>query len=121
MIRLILAAPGTTAGSDVLPWVPALGIYLLLERGETTTDGVAALANVPGVAGVWRARSVPALYSTAAEGQQLHLCFLDADPVEVARRLQPVLAARWQRGAVQPLLAAPFYTVVPHEWERHLP
>jgi hypothetical protein len=113
------AAPGTTAGSDVLPWVPAPGIYLLLERGETAP--MEALADVAGIAGVWSARSVATAHATAGEGRQLHLCFLDEDPVAVARRLQPVLAARWRSANLAPLLAAPFYTVVPFEWDRYLP
>jgi hypothetical protein len=115
-----IAAPGTTAGSDVLPWVPVPGIYLLLERGEAEGDA-AALADVAGIAGVWRASSVPTEFSSAGAGQQLHLCFLDADPLDVARRLRPVLAARWRSPSLAPLLAAPFYSVVPFEWDRHLP
>ncbi len=114
-----MAAPGTTVGADVLPWVPTLGIYLLLERGEAGSG--AALENVEGVTGVWRAQSVPTPWSSAGEGQQLHLCFLDEDPVAVARRLQPILAARWRSTALLPSLAAPFHTVVPFEWERYLP
>jgi len=31
------------------------------------------------------------------------------------------LAARWSGVAVEPLLAAPFYPVVPHEWDRYVP
>jgi len=116
-----MAAPGVTVGADVLPWVPAPGTFLLLERGAADPGAAGALAAVDGVTGVWSARSVPTAFSSAGAGQQLHLCFLDADPVEVARRLWPVLAERWQSAALSPLLAAPFYGVVPFAWDRYLP
>ena len=61
-------------------------------------------------------------YATADNaGLQFTYCFLDDDPVETAARLHPALDARWAGGAVEPLLAAPFHTLVPHEWERYLP
>jgi len=116
-----VSAPGTTAGADVLPWVPTPGVYLLLEREEIAPGAQAALAEVPGVAGVWSAAAVPTIHSTGGEGQWLHLCFLEDDPVAVAHRLRPVLALRWRSGTRAPLLAAPFYSVVPFEWERYLP
>jgi hypothetical protein len=115
-----VAAPRVLAGADVLPWRPARGAYLVIERGGAPGDG---LASVPGVAGVW--------WSTGTDGQpfgpldrtglQLTVCFLDDDPVEVAGRLGAVLDARWATTDVEPLLAAPFHTVVPFAWDRHLP
>jgi len=116
-----VSAPGTTAGADVLPWVPTLGIYLLLERGQVAPGVPAPLAEVPGVAGVWSADSVPTKHTTGGEGQRLHLCFLEDDPVAVAHRLKPVLTERWQSSTLSPLLAAPFHCVVPYEWARYLP
>lgn len=53
------AAPGIKAGSDVLPWLPARGVYLLVERGSASPD---PLLDVDGVTGVWsapRAASTP--------------------------------------------------------------
>src|SRR5262245_45701567 len=44
------AAPRVCVGADVIPWRPALGVYLLVERGATPAS---ALVDVPGVAGVW--------------------------------------------------------------------
>ena len=61
------------------------------------------------------------LFCAAQAGQQITYCFLDDDPVAVAARMLPVLAELWRTAALQPLLAAPFYTVVPYEWERYLP
>jgi hypothetical protein len=111
-------APRHKVGSDVLPWMPTLGIYLLLEKGTASS---LALARTPGVAGVWSAISTETPYSTDADGVQMTYCFLDDDPVATAQRLRPLLEERWQSQSIQPLLAAPFHTVVPYEWARYLP
>jgi hypothetical protein len=116
-----VAAPRAKVGSDVLGWFPPRGLYLLIERGEQSPS---ALVDVPGVAGAWWGATVPldVPYATADNaGLQFTYCFLDDDPVETATRLHPSLDARWAGGAVEPLLAAPFHTLVPHEWERYLP
>lgn len=113
-----IAAPRAKLGSDVLPWCPAKGVYLLIEEGAASAT---RLADVPGVAGLWSASSVPTDFSTAGGGQQIIYCFLDDDPVATAGRLRRVLEQRWAVAGIQPLLAAPFYPVVPYEWSRHLP
>jgi hypothetical protein len=105
-------------GSDVLPWMPTRGIYLLVEQGSVPAS---ALIAVDGIAGLWSGAAVATPFSTATAGQQVTYCFLDDDPVETALRLRPVLEARWQSQSIQPLLAAPFYSVVPYEWDRYLP
>lgn len=111
-----LAADRAAAGADVIPWRPSRGVYLLLEEGASSP---AALAEVPGVAGIWwhAGKAAP------AEGAwlQLSYLFLDEDPVEVAERLRELLGRRWKSEGVSPLLAAPFQTLVPFEWERFLP
>jgi hypothetical protein len=116
----MVAAPRVKVGADVLPWWPARGVYLLVERGEATPTDLAA---VPGVAGAWSATTVACdpLFSTAATGQQITYCFLDDDPVDTATRLASVLRSRWSSGAVTPLFAGPFHTLVAHAWDRHIP
>ena len=113
-----VASPRAKIGADVLPWLPVTGLYLLLEQTHSPPPD---LAGLPGIAGTWSADSVATGFSSAVAGQQLTLCFIDGDPVETARSLQPALARRWADGAVKPLLAAPFYAVVPYQWDRHLP
>jgi hypothetical protein len=114
-----LADPAVKAGADVLPWWPAAGVYLLVERAPAE---VGPLLGVPGVAGVWSAAAGPVGDdSTAPEGQQLTWCFLDEDPVEVAGRLRPVVEQRAQAAGQAALLAAPFHVVVPRAWDRYLP
>jgi len=114
------AAPRVKVGGDVLPWWPVKGVYLLLERGDAPADPLLA---VDGVAGVWSAVTldVDARLASAQVGQTITYCFLDDDPLATAERLGPVLTSRWGQGGVEPLLAAPFYVVVPHEWDRYVP
>ncbi|KUI22696.1 hypothetical protein [Mycobacterium sp. GA-2829] len=114
------ASPRIKVGADVLPWWPVRGVYLLLERGTATPT---ELLDVDGVAGVWTATSLPvgARLASAPAGQTISYCFLDADPVETAGRLRPVLEKRWDGAGVTPLFAAPFHPVVPHEWDRYVP
>lgn len=114
------AAPRIKAGADVLPWWPALGVYLLL---ETATTPPADLIDIDGIGGVWSVASqdVDKRLASARAGQLLTYCFLDDDPVAVAERLRPVLASRWQRDSVEPMLAAPFHPVVPYQWDRYVP
>ena len=115
-----LAAPAAVAGADVIPFRPCVGIYLLLERGQTDPSH---LLDVEGVAGIWwyHGGSSPSAYISDAQGLQLTYLYLDADPVVVARTLQQRLEQRWASGEVVGLLAAPFYSIVPFEWDRYLP
>ena len=94
--------------------VPAVG-----EGREPPAD----LVDVDGVGGAWSVASqdVDGRLASARAGQMLTYCFLDDDPVATADRLRPVLAARWQQDGVEPLLAAPFYPVVPYQWDRYVP
>jgi hypothetical protein len=113
-------APGVKVGSDVLPWLPVRGAYLLVERGPAA---LAPLAQVEGVAGVWSGLSqkVDANLASAQPDQSITYCFLDDDPIAVAERLRPVLAARWAESGIEALFAAPLFAVVPFEWDRYVP
>jgi hypothetical protein len=115
-----VAARRAVAGADVMPWRPARGVYLIVEQGMQSPT---AFVDVPGVAGIWwhvGGRS-PAPKFPDDAGTQVTYCFLDEDPIETAERLRPLLDQRWMTREVVPLLAAPFYTLVPFEWDRHLP
>lgn len=112
------AAPRIKVGRDVLPWWPVVGAYLLLERGE---GPVAELVDRPGVGGLYAATAFAHETADTPPGTRLYFLFLDEDPVEVAQALKPVLEARWLREGIRPLLAAPFYAVIPYQWDRYLP
>jgi hypothetical protein len=114
------AATRIKAGADVLPWWPARGVYVLIERGK---ESPSALLDAPGVGGIWWAGSVAnSPYATNQEsGLQISYCFLDEDPAHTAQRLRPVLEKRWERGDSEPLFAAPFHLLAPYEWGRFVP
>ena len=114
------AAPRVKIGSDVLPWLPVRGAFLLVERGSASAN---PLVEVEGVAGVWSAlsRKVDANLASAQGGQSITYCFLDDHPIATAERLRPVLAARWAEPSIEPHFAAPFFAVVPYEWDRYVP
>jgi hypothetical protein len=124
------ADPRAVAGADVLPWRPARGIYLLVERvldesGVDRSAEVESLVELSGVAGVWSYaggvvdRSPERVESPSS--LRIAVCYLDADPVDTAARIAPVLLSRWSVGGIEPLLAGPFEVVVPWEWDRSLP
>ncbi len=115
-----VAAGRAVAGADVVPWRPSLGVYLVIERGKASP---ADLITVPGVAGIWwfDGAVAPKPWSTDNRDFQISFCYLDGDPVDVAGRLGAPLRKRWSNGDAEPLLAAPFHTVAPFDWGRHLP
>jgi hypothetical protein len=115
------AAPRIKVGADVLLWWSAKGVYFIIERGG---GSVADLLDVPGVGGAWWGGAEPLeLPFTTRDNSGLHISylFLDDEPAEVAERLRPRLEQRWSSVGCEPLLAAPFHSLVAYEWDRHLP
>ena len=114
-----VAAPRVKIGADVLPWWPAQGVYLLLEHATTPP---ADLVDVDGVGGVW---SVASRTSTSASQVRPPVsCFRIAS--STTTRSRPRTGCDRARravgkGRVEPLLAAPFYPVVPYQWDRYVP
>jgi hypothetical protein len=115
-----VAAPSAVAGAEVIPWRPAIGVYLIIEEGQADASN---LIDVPGVAGVWSIDGQPAPEPYAGDftGSRITYCFLDKDPVETGKALAEHVRKRWESGAVRGLLAAPFFVVVPFDWDRYLP
>jgi hypothetical protein len=115
-----IAAPRAVAGADVIPWRPALGVYVMIEEGHASPE---ALVDVPGVAGVWwwHGFAEASGMGAGSEGKQVTYCFLDEDPAGCAGALAERMRQRWVSGEVIGLLAAAFYCLVPFEWGRHLP
>jgi hypothetical protein len=115
-----IASPSAISGADVLPWRPARGVYILIERDAQAPTG---LTNIDGVAGAWwhRGGGSPEPGHSDNTGIQVSYCFLDDDPIDTATRLVEPLKQRWARGEGTPLLAAAFHVLVPFEWDRYLP
>lgn len=126
-----VAAPRVKIGADVLAWSPLSGIYLIVERGAPIEEAAARdLVDVPGVAGVWWGRGInldPSFEAaeagpmSALEGFEVTYCFLDDDPVATAARLAEVVPKRWVGSDRAGLLAAPYFLVTGHDYDRHLP
>ena len=114
-------------GATVLPWRPARGVYLVIERvaaGAERPELLAEIIETPGVAGFWRYRGSGRRWGERfADRTDLSatVFYLDEEPTKVAGTLAAGLAHRWEGGAIVPLLAAPFEIVIPWQWERSLP
>ena len=122
-LKSTLAAPRIKAGADVLPWWPAKGVYVLIERGGHSTS---ELIDAPGVAGIWWGNSLPlgppvTTIPAADAARSIAYCFLDEEPASAAQRLSPVLERRWASHGIEPLFAAPFNVLVPYQWDRFVP
>jgi len=114
-----VASAHAAAGCDVIPWRPSRGVYLIVEDGQASP---AALADLPGVAGVWWYHGAPSAdFGSDSGGMQVTYCYLDEDPVGCAGALGEAMRERWATGEVKGLLAAPFHTVEPFQWDRYLP
>jgi hypothetical protein len=117
----IVAAPRIKVGADVLLWWAAKGVYFIIERGHSPA---AELVDVPGVGGAWWGGAMPLeppFTTRDNSGLQVSYLFLDDEPAIVAERLRPRLEERWSRTGLEPLLAAPFHSLVAYEWDRFLP
>ncbi len=117
----IAAAPRVKVGADVLLWWPTKGVYFMIEHGSAP---VADLLDVPGVGGAWwgGAEALEPPFNTRDNsGLQVSYLFLDDEPAVVAERLRPRLEQRWSTADIEPLLAAPFHSLLAYEWDRYLP
>jgi hypothetical protein len=115
-----IAAERVAVGADVVPWRPNTGAVVLIEKGAASPT---VLVEEPGVVGAWWFEGIlaPAPFDADRRGLQLTLLYLDEEPAAVGRALGPVLRRRWADTGVRGLLAAPFHTVTPDDWQRHLP
>ena len=115
-----LAARRAVAGADVIPWRPARGLVLIIEQGERSP---AELVDTAGVAGLWWhvGGSPPVANFADNSGLQATYCFTEENPIDTVHALRAPLERRWFAGDVIPLLAAPFHSLVPFEWDRYLP
>jgi hypothetical protein len=110
------AAPAAAVSGEVLPWRPHRGVFLLVEAGDSVAEDP-DLLGVPGVAGVWRfgapdpQRSAP----WHSSPHETTLIYLDADPIDTATALTPLIERRWATGTVRPLFAGPLRSMI--EWE----
>jgi hypothetical protein len=116
-----VAAPRIKVGADVLAWWPSTGAFILIERGAVSP---VSLVSEPGVGGcLWGSGlSLPEPFASRDNaGLQISYLLLDGDPPEVGASLRSSLEARWTESGVEPLLAAPFHSLVSYDWGRYTP
>ena len=132
-LRLLetLAAPRVLISSEVVPFRPHRGIYLIVEEPHDGEDQDAAiqrmhvevlpdLVSVPGVAGAWTFGTTPSIRrSMFSEGAyRMTVCYLDDDPATVGGRLAPLVDRWWATGPSRTLLAAPYESMMIWDWDR---
>ena len=120
------AAPSALVTAEVVPYRPNRGMYLVVELPDDPSappawapEHVERLLDIDGVAGMWTFN-----WSTLrpdrfdGNGYTMTVCYLDGDPVVVAKPIAEVLADRWEHTPTTPELAAPFMTMRAWEWDR---
>jgi hypothetical protein len=121
-VRGAEAAPRVLVSAAAVPYRAHLGLYVVVEQvgAEDGPDGCAsALLEVDGVAGVWTFANAPGLESRRwTEGQRrITVCWLDDDPLAVAVRIAPLVAALPEPARSRVTFAGPFETITPWQWD----
>lgn len=122
-VEAVAAAPRVQVSAGAAPYRPARGIYLSVQtpagRSRLDPEHLEPLVGLPGVAGAWSFRAEPALGDLRWQpgDHRITVCFLDAEPLEVAGSLRgPHMSLSAQMGA--PLrLGGPFAAIIPWEWD----
>ncbi len=122
------AAPRVLVSSEVVPFRPHRGVYLIVDEPDGTDQNrfvqrihaeiVPELISVPGVAGAWTyATSASIRHRLFSAGQlRMTLCYLDDVPASVGERLAPLMDRLWAAAPSRLLLAAPFESLV--RWDQ---
>lgn len=106
-------APRVLISAEAVPYRPNLGIYVEVEAiPEGTGPGpdeehLAALVAEPGVAGAW---------SFADDSRRLTVSWLDAPPLDVSARLDPIVRRRHDGSTTHTLFAGPLEAITPGQW-----
>jgi hypothetical protein len=124
------AAPRVLVAAEVVPYRPALGVYVVVEEPadgydvyarRLHTDQVPALLDVPGVAGVWsfgtRLWGFAASGGAGADATRITVMFLDRPPLDVAGEVAELVRRGWEAGAVRPRFAGPLLAITPWRWD----
>ena len=121
------ASSRALVGADVMPWRPARGVYVVVERTGGPVEvarghALDGLVDIDGVAGLWSYRGTAGRHRRVddADGLEVTICYLDGDPVAVAETVGEHLVTHWAEGSITPLLGAPFEIVEPWRWEHQL-
>ena len=101
------AAPSALVTAEVVPYRPNRGMYLVVELPDDPSappawapEHVEALLDIDGVAGMWTFTAStlrPDRFDST--GYSITACYLDGDPVEVAKPIADVFTERWDAHA----------------------
>jgi hypothetical protein len=128
------ASPRALISSEVVPWRPHRGVYLVVEElAEGTaqddflqrmhTELLPGLVAVDGVAGSWSFGTTPSIRRPMfTDGRyRMTVCYLDGEPAVVGERLAPVVERLWAGSPSRLVLAAPYESMMIWDWERFGP
>jgi hypothetical protein len=110
-------APRVLVSREAVPYRPNRGVYVEVEElassagpagDEIHGTHLDALCDLPGVAGAW---------SFADDERRITVSWLDAPPLEVQRRVDDVVATRRAGSPHRTVLAGPFESITPWEWD----
>lgn len=124
------AAERVLVSSDVVPFRPNRGVYVVVEKREDETapwrsdeGDLNSLLSQRGVAGAWRFVSNQGYEHLRWRpgDRRITVCYLDEPPLELAPSLGEAVAEIWSDGRTSPGVelefAGPFETVVPWQWD----
>jgi hypothetical protein len=121
----VQAASRVRISAEAVPYRPNRGLYVIIDRPARPDDASASDARTEqllacdGVAGVWSfaARPTGAAEHWRPGDHRITVCFLDADPLEVAAAVRPLLAPWLEGDESAPVYAGPFETITPWQWQ----
>ena len=123
------AAPRVLVSAAAVPYRPGTGVYVVVDEAATdepddddrwrAPPDHGTVVAVDGVAGVWSFASRRGDEGRWRPGRyRITVCFLDADPLEVAASLGPMFSSPPARtGAPETVFAGPFEIVTPWRWD----
>jgi hypothetical protein len=116
---------------SVVPWRPATGVYLMIERVDPAAPPPRSVLDVvsearpqfDGVAGGWQLRGLGGLHPRLGDAADLSttVLYLDGNPPSVGAAIGEHLASRRRDAGIEVVLGAPFEVVVPWRWQDRLP
>lgn len=125
------AAPRVLVSSEVVPFRPHRGIYLIVEDVAGRPDQnrllqrmraeiFPELISVPGVAGTWTFATSDAIRRPrfTAGDYRMTVCYLDDEPAAVGERIGSVLEVLLADAPSPLVLAAPFESMMLWDWNR---
>jgi hypothetical protein len=117
------AAPRVLISAEAVPYRPNRGAYIVVEdlpedaEASRPVADIAALIDVPGVAGVWSFGPDPDGDGPWHPGpRRVTVCFLDEDALTVAGPVGQ-LVGRWSSASGAVIHAGPLETVTPWQWD----